>query len=89
MFVQSILFAMLMNSKEIGVNEGRHWDYFGSILQYQKIFCFIHIMQHFVRSHCQSCLRYFGAGVVHHSDIHHVNDVCFLYMLYINTYTFF
>lgn len=24
---------MLINSKEIGVNEGRHWDYLGSILQ--------------------------------------------------------
>lgn len=81
MFVHSILFAMLINSKEIGVNEGRHRDYLGSILQYQNILGFIHIMQQFARSHCQSCLRYFGAGAVHHSDIHHVKDICFLYML--------
>lgn len=89
MFVQSILFAMLINSKEIGVNEGKQWGYLGSILQYQNILGFIHIMQHLARSHCQSCLRYFGAGVVHHSDIHDVKDICFLYMLYINTYIFF
>lgn len=54
MFVQSILFAMLINSKEIGVNEGRQWDYLGSILQYQNILGFIHVMQHFARSRCHA-----------------------------------
>lgn len=89
MFVQSILFAMLINSKEMGVNERRQWDYLGSILQYQNILGFIYIMQHLARSHCQSCFRYFGAGVLHHSDMHDVKDICFLYILYIHIFFIF
>lgn len=41
MFVQSMLFAMLMNSKETGVNGGSQRDYLGSILQYKNIPVFL------------------------------------------------
>lgn len=68
-----MLFAMLMNLKETGVNGGRQRDYLGSILQYKNILVFLllfssHLLHSYFlysdESHCPSRLTRFAPVVL-------------------------